>query len=293
MTGSPATGSFSRIERLGATGSTNDVVRGWLAAGTPEICIATAGEQTAGRGRLGRTWTAPAGAALLLTAGFRPSWLPVERVWRLGATVALAMADAAETVAGLPVGAVRLKWPNDLVVEVAGPNALLTGELDAARAAALLAGPLELRKLAGVLAEADGLGTDDPRVAVGIGINADWAAPDFPPELAGTMTSLREASGGRPISVDGLLEAFLGHLETRVDALRAGYFDIATWVGRQALTGRLVLLEGYGAHEDEELVVTGVDAAGGALVVERAAGGEPWLVHAADVVRVRLAQAGV
>ncbi len=120
------------------------------------------------------------------------------------------MADAAEDVAGLPVGSVRCKWPNDLVIEVAGPNALLTGVVDAADAVARLAAPLELRKLAGVLGESDGLGTDDPRVVVGIGINADWAAVDFPPELAPTMTSLREASGGRPIDRDALLDGVPG-----------------------------------------------------------------------------------
>ena len=82
------------------------------------------------------------------------------------------MADAAEAVAGLPAGTVRLKWPNDLVVE---------------------AGDGTVRKLAGVLGETDGLGTDDPRVVVGLGINADWPAATFPPDLADGMTSLREA----------------------------------------------------------------------------------------------------
>ncbi len=45
------------------------------------------------------------------------------------------------------------------------------------------------------------------------------------------MTSLREASGGRPIDRDALLAAFLGRLEARIEALRAGYFDVATWAG--------------------------------------------------------------
>ena len=206
MTEAPATSAtFGRVERFASIGSTNDVVRGWLAAGEPEICLASAGEQTAGRGRHGRTWTAPPGAALLCSLGFRPTWLAADRTWRLPATVALAMCDAAEDTAGLPVGAVRLKWPNDLVIETGGPRALLVGELSADAAAARLAAPLALRKLAGVLGETDGLGTDDPRVVVGIGINADWAAADFPPELADTMTSLREASAGRPIDVDALL----------------------------------------------------------------------------------------
>ncbi len=90
------TGFLARQERFAVVGSTNDVVRDWLAAGTPEVCLAVADEQTAGRGREGRTWVAPAGGALLLSLGFRPTWLAPERVWRLAATASLAMAEAAE-----------------------------------------------------------------------------------------------------------------------------------------------------------------------------------------------------
>jgi len=289
----PTSTGRRRVERFDRVGSTNDIVRSWLADGEPEVCVAVASEQTAGRGRLGRTWTAPAGAALLVSLGFRPTWLPVDRTWRLGASVALAMADAAEDAAGLPVGSIRCKWPNDLVIEVTGPNALLAGVADAADAAARLAAPLELRKLAGVLGESDGLGTDDPRVVVGIGINSDWAAADFPPELAAKMTSLREASAGRPIDRDALLDGFLERVDGRIEALRAGYFDLASWAGRQSVTGRLVTLEGSGdasAASDSPIRALGIDAATGGLVVEDA--GAPSgerVVHAGEVVRVRLA----
>ena len=122
---------------------------------------------------------APRDAALLLSLGFRPAWLAPDAAWRLAAIISLAMADAAEATAGLAPGTIRLKWPNDLVVE--GP------------------GGAGVRKLAGVLGETDGLGGPDPRVVVGIGINTDWAAADFPPELAASMTSLREIAGRRPI----------------------------------------------------------------------------------------------
>ena len=165
----------ARVERFASVGSTNDVVRGWLAAGEPEICLAVAGEQTAGRGRArpdldgarrggaARVGRLPADVAAGRTGpgGWR-------RVGRAGdVRRRRGRRRAAE-------GAIRLKWPNDLVIEVRGPDALLIGELDAPAAAARLAAPLELRKLAGVLGESDGLGTDDPRVVVGIGINADW-----------------------------------------------------------------------------------------------------------------------
>jgi BirA family biotin operon repressor/biotin-[acetyl-CoA-carboxylase] ligase len=284
---------FSRVERFATVGSTNDIVRAWLADGVPEVCVAMADEQSTGRGRHGRTWTAPTGAALLLTAGFRPVWLEPDRAWRLGATVALAMADAAEDAAGLPVGAIRLKWPNDLVIETGGPRALLVGDMTPDAAAARLAAPLELRKLAGVLGESDGLGTENPRVAVGIGINADWAPADFPPELAATMTSLRDASGGRPIDRQALLGGFLDRLEGRVEALRAGFFDVGGWVDRQATTGRLVVLARPDGSAGDPVAALGVDATTGALVVEdRGPDGERRVVGG-EVIRVRLARAGV
>ncbi|MEW6224595.1 MAG: biotin--[acetyl-CoA-carboxylase] ligase [Chloroflexota bacterium] len=288
---------LARRERFASVGSTNDVVRGWLEQGTPEVCLAVAGEQTAGRGRHGRTWQAPPGAALLASVGFRPAWLAPDRAWRLSAIVALAMCDAAEDAAGLPVGSVKLKWPNDLVVETAGPRALLIGVRDADEAAARLGAPLALRKLAGVLGESDGLGTADPRVVVGIGINADWAAAGFPPELAGSMTSLREAAGGRPIDVEALLDGFVDRLEARTAALRTGYFDHAGWVERQATTGRLVVLEGLDATDAGPAApvrALGVDAQTGALVVaDAAAASGERLVHAGEVVHVRLVTGGV
>jgi BirA family biotin operon repressor/biotin-[acetyl-CoA-carboxylase] ligase len=283
---------LSRVERFASIGSTNDEVREWLMDATPEVCLAVADEQAAGRGRFDRAWTAPAGTSLLLSLGFRPTWLEPDRAWRLAATVALAMCDAAEDVAALPVGAVRLKWPNDLVIETAGPNALLAGELTPDDAAARLRGPLELRKLAGILGETEGLGTEDPRVIVGIGVNGDWDRADFPPDIAHSMTSLREASGGRPIDREALLASFLDHLEGRVDALRAGYFDVATWSGRQTTTGRLVVLESGDGSATEPMPALGVDASSGALILEDAGvdGGERR-VHAGEVVKVRLAPA--
>lgn len=279
---------FSRVERFGPVGSTNDIVRGWLAGGTAEVCVAVADEQRAGRGRAGRTWVSPSGMALLSSIGFRPTWLAPDRAWRLAATVSLAMADAAEETAGLADGTVRLKWPNDLVVEDGGPARLL-GEpgVDALRVAPT--GPRTVRKLGGVLGETDGLGTDDPRVVVGIGVNADWPAATFPSELAGTMTSLREAAAGRPIDRDLLLEEFLARLEPRILALREGWFDVAGWTERQITTGRTVVLESAGGRLEERGVL-GVDALTGALVVAdpSSAAGER-AVLAGEIVHVRLA----
>jgi BirA family biotin operon repressor/biotin-[acetyl-CoA-carboxylase] ligase len=272
---------ISRQERFDVVGSTNDVVRGWLAEGTPEVCLVVADEQTAGRGRDGRRWTAPRGAALLLSLGFRPSWLAPGRVWRLTATVSLAMADASEEVAGLPDRSIRLKWPNDLVIETDG-----LAPPHAPRAAT------EVRKVAGVLGESEGLGSDDPRVVVGIGVNTDWPAELFPPELAASMTSLREASGGRPIDHVALLDAFIGRIEARIEALRDGRFDVADWTDRQLTTGRDVELVGPDGSSSTVRAL-GVDASSGALVVAdaEAPGGERPVV-VGEIRHVRLASPG-
>ncbi len=234
---------LARHQRFDRVGSTNDVVRGWLAEGTPEVCLAVADEQSAGRGRAGRSWVAPSGSALLLSVGFRPAWLAPEMTWRLAACASLAMAEAAETSAGLPAGTIRLKWPNDLVVETGGA----------------------VRKLAGVLGETDGLGGGDPRVVVGLGIDTDWRAADFPTDLVSSMTSLREVAGGRSIRNDALLDGFVGRLETRIEDLRAGDFDAAAWSDRQLFTGRTVRLERQGGTDTVH--VRGVDPVSGALVV--------------------------
>jgi BirA family biotin operon repressor/biotin-[acetyl-CoA-carboxylase] ligase len=269
---------LARQERFAVVGSTNDVVRDWLAAGTPEVCLAMADEQRAGRGRDGRTWVAPPGAALLLSLGFRPTWLEPDRVWRLAATVSLAMADAAEEAAGLPDGAIRLKWPNDLVVETAGLAVPVPPER-----------PSEVRKVAGVLGETDGLGTWDPRVVIGIGIDTDWAAADFPLELASSMTSLREASHGRPIDHVALLDGFLGRLEVRIEALRGGRFDVGDWTARQLTSGRFVELV---APDGTATTVRalGVDtASGGLVVVDPATPGGERTVVVGEIRHVRLA----
>ena len=263
--------SIVRREHFPIVGSTNDVISGWLAEGTGEVCLAVADQQTAGRGRDGRTWLAPPGAALLLSLGFRPTWLAPELVWRLAATASIAMADAAEATAGLPAGAIRLKWPNDLVME---------GSSGA------------VRKLAGVLGETDGLGGPDPRAIIGLGMNTDWAAADFPPAIAGSMTSLREASPSRRIDHEALLDAFLGVLEPGLDALRGGRFDADAWADRQLTTGRdveLVAADGNVAT----VRAAGVDPATGALLVEdRHAPGGPRQVVVGEIRHVRIPGTG-
>jgi BirA family transcriptional regulator, biotin operon repressor / biotin---[acetyl-CoA-carboxylase] ligase len=280
-------GTFlSRIERFETVTSTNDIVAGWLASGITEVCVAVADSQSAGRGRLERSWQAPAGTALLCSMGFRPTWVQPPRTWRIAAVVALAMADAAEAVAGLAEGTIRLKWPNDLVVVIGS-----AGRPIPAAAVIGSAAGVQVRKLAGLLGETDGIGTSDPRVVVGIGINADWAREAFPAELRGDMTSLREASGGRSVDRAELLDEFLSRLEARVEALRGGHFDVAGWSERQLTSGLEVRLELPGGQQ-ESVRAIGVDALSGALVVAGPSG-EEREVFAGEIRHVRLAASGV
>jgi BirA family biotin operon repressor/biotin-[acetyl-CoA-carboxylase] ligase len=254
---------LSRLERFGAIPSTQPVVRQWLDEGTAEVAVATADQQTAGRGRQGREWTAPPGTALLVSAGFRPIDLELRHAWRLAATAALAMMDAAEDVAGLKDGAIWLKWPNDLVADA-----------DDGR----------LLKLAGVLGESTPTpdGGHVQTAVIGIGINADWPAAAFPPDLRDSMTSLRELSGGRPIDCDALLDAWLSRLEPRYEALHGGHFDAGAWSVRQRTTGKGVDVD-LGTSRITGTAV-GVDPESGALLV-RGADGETTRVGSGEVVR--------
>lgn len=138
------------------TDSTNARARGLAEAGAPHGTVVTATEQTAGRGRQGRTWTAPPGKALLYSAIVRPLG---ERHALLPLAAPLAVCETAEALA--PGTACRVKWPNDVWVEG--------------------------RKLAGVLIEGrpqDGWGI------VGVGLNLAIPPEEFPPELRDTATSL-------------------------------------------------------------------------------------------------------
>lgn len=254
-----------RLERFRAVDSTQRVVRAWLEAGQEEVAVAVAGYQTAGRGRMGRDWVAPPGAALLLSVGFRPAELAAEHAWRLAAVVSLAMRDAAEAVAGLKDGTLWLKWPNDIVADAADGG---------------------LRKVAGVLGES---AANDRRVesaVIGIGVNTDWNMRDFPWAIAPTMTSLRELGGKRPIDNDQLLEAFLDRLEPRYEALQAGQFDAGGWSAAQRTTGRTVVVDAGDRTVTGE--GTGVDPDSGALLVRPEGGSTAESIDSGEVIRCRV-----
>jgi biotin-(acetyl-CoA carboxylase) ligase len=144
--------------------------------------------------------------------------------------------------------------------------------------------------MGGVLGETDGLGTADPRAIVGIGLNADWAEADFPPELAGTMTSLRAATADRPIDTGRLFDGFLARLETRIQALHGGRFEGTDWSDRQVTTGREVVIA-LPDGSTETVVARGVDDDSGALRIADARGpGAERSIVVGEIVHVRLAE---
>lgn len=186
------------------TDSTNSRARELAAAGAPGGTVVTAAEQTAGRGRQGRTWTAPAGKALLYSALLRPL---DERHMMLPLAVPLAVCEAAEALQpGLQCG---VKWPNDVLVEG--------------------------RKLAGVLIEAR------PRegwAVIGVGLNLTIAPSEFPEELRDTATSLHP-SDSPAANAAGVLSERLGHwVEAGAEEV------LGAWRERDALRGREIAWDG-------------------------------------------------
>ena len=185
---------FADVRWVAETGSTNADLAALAADGAPEGVVLVADHQIAGRGRLGRTWTAPAGSSLLLSVLFRPA-LPVGHAHALTTAVALAAREACTEVAGITPG---LKWPNDLVVAVPGA--------DGAE-----------RKLAGVLAESSLAGAHLDAVVVGIGLNVNWPRA-LPVEIADLATSLNHLAGDA-VDRAGLLASLLVGLDRRYTAL--------------------------------------------------------------------------
>jgi BirA family transcriptional regulator, biotin operon repressor / biotin---[acetyl-CoA-carboxylase] ligase len=174
---------FREVRWFPSLDSTNRYLVDEAAAGAAPGLVVVADEQSAGRGRLGRTWVAAPGASLLVSALLEGDAPAEERHLALVAA-ALAALDAVEAHCGFRA---RLKWPNDLVV----------GD----------------RKLAGLLAEA---ATD--AIVVGMGLNVDWDS--FPRDLEETATACNRE--GRPAPRADLLVAWLRSFDQRLRALAEG-----------------------------------------------------------------------
>src|SRR5262245_28621778 len=170
-----------------------------------EGAIVVADHQTAGRGRLGRTWEAPPGKALLFSTLLRP---PAERsIAEISLVAGVAVADALERMLGLSV---QLKWPNDVM--------------------------LRRRKVAGCLAEArDGI------VVLGIGVNVNQTSDELPPN-AGSLLTLTGREWDRDALLSMLLDDLGGrYTDWRSGGLDAIYDGLGS---RDFLRGRRVSVNG-------------------------------------------------
>jgi BirA family transcriptional regulator, biotin operon repressor / biotin---[acetyl-CoA-carboxylase] ligase len=163
---------------LRRTDSTSDRARELALLGAPHGTLVTAAEQTAGRGRQGRRWSAPPGSALLMSLVLRPSPPPPPLLPLLAA---LAVCDLAGEQA-------QIKWPNDIV--------LVRGE--------------GLAKLAGILAEGR---PQEGWAVLGIGVNVAVRVEDLPVELHDTAATL----GRAPDQIEPALARLLAALQRRLD----------------------------------------------------------------------------
>ena len=176
-------GRFGRpYEYVASTPSTQLL----LPTEAPEGALVATGEQTAGRGRLGRRWLAPAGTSLLCSLQLRPA-IASERLPELTGVASLACAEAIAALTGVEPA---LKFPNDVLV----------GD----------------RKLAGILAEAR-----EGRVVLGIGVNVNVPAEELPQEVDRPATSVLVETG-RELDRAELLAELLERLERRYDAWLSG-----------------------------------------------------------------------
>jgi BirA family biotin operon repressor/biotin-[acetyl-CoA-carboxylase] ligase len=217
-------------------GSTNDIASALAERNEDEGLVVIADRQTAGRGRLGRSWASPAGAGIYVSVVLRP---PSTSVPLLTIAAGVAIADGIASATGLST---HLKWPND--VQVAG------------------------RKLAGILAEGA-----ISHVVLGIGINVQPAA--YPADISARATSI-ESELGRPVDRGLVLAECLAALASRYRELIAGNGRVVVDAWRRraaALLGRRVEWESAGDRhtglaenidDDGAMIVTG---AGGTLKI--------------------------
>lgn len=225
-------GLWTALDVVGTTGSTNsDLAR--RAAGLTEGAVLVAEEQTAGRGRLDRTWTAPARSGLFFSVYLTPGDVPVQRWGWLPLLAGVAAAAGLAKSAGVDMA---LKWPNDLLVQVEG----------------------EERKTGGILAEraADG-------VVIGIGINVSLRADELPTPMAASLGLAGAVSTDRETLLRGVLrslEQWYGQWRAAdgdaavsglQEAYAAGCATLGRTVGAQlpgdrTLTGEAVAIDGDG-----------------------------------------------
>jgi BirA family biotin operon repressor/biotin-[acetyl-CoA-carboxylase] ligase len=227
-------------------------------AGTAgEGAVLVAEEQTAGRGRLERQWSAPARSGLFFSVLLRPTEVPIARWGWLPLLTGVAVATGLSRAAGVDTA---LKWPNDLLVRVGG----------------------EERKAGGILAERAGEGG----VVVGVGINVTLRAEELPVPQAGSLALAGAVSTDR----DPLLRAVLRSLEDWYGRWRAAGGDPAasglqeTYAAGCATLGRVVRAELPG---DRSIVGEAVAVDGDGRLVLATEEGVREPVGAGDIVHLR------
>ncbi|MFD3719978.1 biotin--[acetyl-CoA-carboxylase] ligase [Streptomyces sp. NPDC058674] len=259
-------GLWTSLEVVAATGSTNSDLAA-RAAGLPEGAVLVAEEQTAGRGRLDRSWVAPPRSGLFFSVLLKPGdAVPQERWGWLTLLAGVATATGLSRAAGVDTA---LKWPNDLLVTVDG---------DERKTGGILA-----ERVAGDTSRAGGSGGG---VVLGIGLNVSLTEEELPVPTAGSLALAKASVTDR----DPLLRAVLRSLEQWYGNWRATGGDPAasglqeTYAAGCATLGRHVRAELPGGR-----VLTGTAEAvdtDGRLVV-RTAEGRHEAVGAGDVIHLR------
>ncbi len=237
--------------------STNATLQALARDGAPQGTVVLAEEQTAGRGRLGRTWFSPHGAGLWMSVLLRPPATP-NAAW--GATVcgALGVVRGILTTTGLHPS---IMWPNDL----------------------FLGG----RKVCGILSDVRIGGGDTLEVVMGIGINVNVRDEQFPDDVRATATSLLAFSGA-PASRTDLFDATLRGIAEAYGVLgRDGLAPLLhPWRIHSAIIGRRVRV----TVADREIVGTAADVQESGALVVRTDAGTTESVLAGDVRLARLAE---
>ncbi|MGW3287330.1 biotin--[acetyl-CoA-carboxylase] ligase [Streptomyces sp. NPDC001002] len=251
-------GLWRDVTVVRSTGSTNSDLVALAASGkADEGSVLVAEEQTAGRGRLDRQWTAPARSGLFFSVLLRPTEVPVTRWGWLPLLTGVAVATGLSRSAGVDTA---LKWPNDLLVTIAG----------------------EERKAGGILAERAG----DDAVVVGVGINVTLRESELPVPQAGSLA----LAGAVTTDRDPLLRAVLRSLEEWYGRWRAADGDPAasglqeTYAAGCATLGRVVRAELPG---DRSITGEAVAIDGDGRLVLATAEGVQEPVGAGDIVHLR------
>ena len=238
------TGCWRRIEWHAEVDSTQRVARELARDGAPEGTVVIAEAQSAGRGRLGRTWHSPPGTNLYCSILLRPAVSPAV-VPQVALAAGLGVAEAIETLGLAPL----LKWPNDIL--------------------------LDGKKAVGILTEMEAEVERVHLVILGIGVNLNGGTDDFPPYLQDKATSLAIAAGRRIDRVDFAARLLVAVEDVYARFIATGFAGLReAWERRAALTGFLVTVGGAGVAGGEvEGRVTGIDDDGALRLMDGAGAG--------------------